>query len=99
MNKLLAIIRREYVQGVRSKIFLISTILGPLLMVVFTVVPGLLFGLKTGGALRLAIVDQTGRIYDGVRESIMQELDSEEGEEADAGGVQCEQRAGDRKQL
>ncbi len=79
MSKLRAIIKREYVQGVRSKSFIISTALGPFMMVVFMVVPGLLFGLKTGGATRLAIVDETGRMYERVRESVLQKgVDEEE---------------------
>ena len=42
MNKLLAIIRREYLQRVRTKFFIIMTVLGPFMLVVFTIVPGLL---------------------------------------------------------
>ncbi|MGH9941212.1 MAG: ABC transporter permease, partial [Pyrinomonadaceae bacterium] len=70
MKKFFAIVRREYVQHVRSKTFVASTILGPLFMVGFMVVPGLLFGLKTGGATRVAVVDQTGRLYERVRASL-----------------------------
>ncbi len=71
MKKLLAIIRREYVQGVRSKTFLVSTVLGPVFMLMFMVVPGLLISLKTGGATRIAVLDQTGRLYQQVRDSIL----------------------------
>ena len=59
MIKLLAIIKREYLQRVRTKMFVIMTILGPVMLVVFTIVPGLLFSMKAGGATRIAIVDQT----------------------------------------
>ena len=58
MNKLLAVIKREYLQRVRTKFFVIMTILGPLMLVVFTIVPGLLFSIKTGDT-RIAILDQT----------------------------------------
>ncbi|MGH9903318.1 MAG: hypothetical protein ACRD68_16045, partial [Pyrinomonadaceae bacterium] len=71
MNKLLAVIKREYVQGVRSKTFVLSTILGPVFMAVFMVVPGLFLRLKTGDATRLAVVDQTGRMYEHLRESLL----------------------------
>ncbi len=37
--KLWAIVRREYLERVRTKGFLIATILGPLLMSAFMVVP------------------------------------------------------------
>ena len=77
MNKFLAVVRREYVQNVRSKTFIISTILGPLLMIGFTILPGLMFGLKTGEATRIAVVDQTNRLYERVRESVMQAGDEE----------------------
>ena len=70
MKKLLAVIKREYVQGVRSKTFIISTVLGPLIMAFFMIVPALLVGLKTGGATRLAVVDLTGKVYEGVSESL-----------------------------
>jgi ABC-2 type transport system permease protein len=73
MNKFLAVIKREYVQRVRTKMFIIATILGPLMMALFTVVPGLIFALKTGDATRIAVVDQSGKIYERVRESLMNE--------------------------
>src|SRR6185503_1076163 len=61
MTKLLAVIKREYIQRVRTKFFVIATILGPVLMAGFAVVPALMFGIKAGGPTRLAIIDQTGR--------------------------------------
>jgi ABC-2 type transport system permease protein len=73
MSKLLAIIKREYLQGVRSKTFLVSTIVGPILMAFFMIVPALLMGIKTGGATRIVVVDQTGRMYERVREAVMQQ--------------------------
>jgi len=63
MKKLFAVIKREYIQRVRTKFFVIATILGPLMMAAFTVVPALMFGLRAGGPTRLAIVDQTGKMY------------------------------------
>lgn len=73
MNKLFAIIRREYLERVRTKMFLIATVLGPALMVVLAVAPALLFRLQTGDALRLAIVDETGRLYEPLRGAILRE--------------------------
>src|SRR5712692_2487086 len=63
MSKLLAVIKREYLQRVRTKMFIVATVLGPLMMVLFTVVPGLIFSIKVGGPTRLAIVDETGKLY------------------------------------
>jgi ABC-2 type transport system permease protein len=66
MNKFFAVVKREYVQRVRTRFFVIATILGPLVTVAFTVVPTLMIGLKTGGPARIAIVDQTGNVYERV---------------------------------
>jgi ABC-2 type transport system permease protein len=70
VRKLLAVIRREYVQGVRNKGFIISTLLAPAIMSLFFVVPILLATLRTGGDTRLAIVDQTGRLYAPLSETL-----------------------------
>jgi ABC-2 type transport system permease protein len=70
MKKFLAVVKREYIQRVRTKFFVIATVLGPLLTVGFTVVPALMIGLKTGGPTHLAIVDQTGMMYQRVANEI-----------------------------
>jgi ABC-2 type transport system permease protein len=74
MNKLLAIIKREYVRLVRSKFFVIMTVLGPFLLVVFTVIPGLLITIKTGQT-RIAVVDQTEgtKLYEPIRTAMLQQ--------------------------
>jgi ABC-2 type transport system permease protein len=84
MKKLLVIIRREYLSRLRTKGFIISSLLGPLIMIGFTVVPGLLMSIKTGEATKVAVVDLTGRMYEGVRESILTGRVDEAGE----GGLQ-----------
>jgi ABC-2 type transport system permease protein len=73
MNKLVAIIKREYLQRVRTKFFVIMTVLGPLMLVVFTIVPGFLLSMKTGGDTRIAILDQTEgtKLYDSIRNSLL----------------------------
>ena len=77
MKKLLVIIRREYLGRLRTKGFVISSVLGPLIMIGFTVVPGLLISMKTGDATKVAVVDLTGKMYEGVRESILTSRDGE----------------------
>lgn len=71
MTKLFAVIKREYIQRVRTKFFVVATILGPLLMAGFTVVPALMFGIKSGGPTRIAIVDQTGKLYARVAQELI----------------------------
>ena len=80
MNKLVAIIKREYLQKVRTKFFVIMTILGPLMLVVFTIVPGLLLSMKTGGDTRIAVLDQTEgvKLYDAIRKSLLKPEDDDE---------------------
>lgn len=72
MIKFLAVVKREYIQRVRTKFFVIMTVLGPILLLVVTVVPGLLFTIKTGDT-RLAVVDQTQgeKLYQPIRDSLV----------------------------
>ncbi len=71
MRKFLAVVKREYVQRVRTKFFVVATVLGPLIMAGFTVVPAMMLGMKSGGPTRLAIVDQTGKMYERVAKELM----------------------------
>ncbi|MDT5262233.1 MAG: type transport system permease protein [Acidobacteriota bacterium] len=70
MRKFWAVVKREYVQRVRSKMFLIVTLGAPLMFAIFTVVPMMLASVRTGGPFRLAVVDESGRMYERVRESL-----------------------------
>src|SRR5436190_12479509 len=70
MRKFLAVVKREYIQRVRTRFFVVVTILGPVLMAAFTVVPALMFTLKSGGPTRLAVIDQTGQMYSRVAQSL-----------------------------
>ena len=56
MYKVWAVIRREFVERVRSKWFLISTILGPLFMIALGVLPSLL-ATRTGRINQIVLVD------------------------------------------
>jgi ABC-2 type transport system permease protein len=60
MEKLKAIVKREYITRVKSKGFIIGTILSPLLMLSFVVIPILVA--RAGGPKdhRIVILDQTG---------------------------------------
>lgn len=99
MNKLLAIIKREYLQRVRTKFFVIMTVLGPLMLVVFTVVPGLLVGLKTGET-RIAIVDQTEgtKLYEPIRSELLKP-DGDEEEHDNKQGVAGSVNANQKERL
>jgi ABC-2 type transport system permease protein len=62
VNRILPVVRREYLERVRSKLFVISTLVGPLLVVGVTLVPGLLMQNQRGKPLRLAVLDETGAL-------------------------------------
>ena len=57
MNKVWAVIRREFLERVRTKWFLFSTILGPIFMIAITVLPAVLMS-GTGGARHIAVLDE-----------------------------------------
>ena len=63
MRKFLAIVKREYIQRVRSKMFVLITVLGPVVISFFGIAPALIFSIQAGGPLKIAVVDQTGKLY------------------------------------
>jgi ABC-2 type transport system permease protein len=67
--KLWAVVKREYIERVRTKAFVIGTILGPLLMAALIVVPTLAARTK-GKALRVAVVDATGALGNDVEHAL-----------------------------
>jgi ABC-2 type transport system permease protein len=66
MNNVWAVIRREYLQRVRSKWFLISTIGGPIFMIGIIVVPALMATRSERAGRNIAVVDRTGVLYERV---------------------------------
>jgi len=60
--KALHVIRREYVENVRRKSFMITTIVVPLLMALFFVAPVMFAVMEPERQYRVAVVDQTGAI-------------------------------------
>jgi ABC-2 type transport system permease protein len=78
MKKFLAVVKREYVQRVRAKMFIVSTILLPLVMSLFGIVPAIILSIDAGSPMRVAIVDQTGRMYEHVREAVVNDSSDQE---------------------
>ena len=70
MKKFLSVLKREYIQRVRSKMFIVSTILLPIVMSLFALVPAIILSIETP-PMRVAIVDQTGRMYSQVRQALV----------------------------
>ena len=61
MKKLLAVLKREYLQAVRKKMFIIMTFLMPLLMAAVLVLPSLIMA-RGMGEKRITVVDGTGTL-------------------------------------
>lgn len=59
MNKILLILKREYLTRVKKKSFVIMTFLGPLLMAALMIVPVVLAGLQNIGDKNIAVLDET----------------------------------------
>jgi ABC-2 type transport system permease protein len=70
MMRMAIVARREYVERVRSRAFLVSTIVGPLLLVGFMIGPSLLMARQRGKPLRVTVVDATGRMRAAVEEAL-----------------------------
>lgn len=61
MNKMLAVLKREYLQAVRKKAFIIMTFLFPILMIAAMMLPGLMIA-KGMGVKKIAVIDGTGQL-------------------------------------
>lgn len=71
MNKVFLILKREYLEIVKTKMFIISTLLTPLFMVGIMVVPILLTQFRTGTPEKIAILDNTGiGLFEDIKERI-----------------------------
>lgn len=81
MRKFLAVTKREYKKVVFTWTFLIGTLLAPLLASMFAIVPMLIFSIK-GDAVRLAVVDPTGKIAARLKENLSAELMEEKARQA-----------------
>ena len=62
MGKLLAVIKREYLERVRTKWFIITTVFGPVFFLGISVVPGLLTvrNMRSAQVTDFRILDATG---------------------------------------
>lgn len=77
MNKILIVIKREYFTRVRSKAFIIGTVLSPLFLVGLMVLPSLL-AMKSGGERHIQVLDQSGdaQLFNGIRSRLDSTADS-----------------------
>ena len=64
MKKMLAVARWEYVEKIRSKAFLFSLIIIPLLMVAMGILPGVLATRPDSDPRKIGVFDQTGGLFE-----------------------------------
>ncbi|HYK22218.1 MAG TPA: ABC transporter permease [Pyrinomonadaceae bacterium] len=88
MRKFLAVVKREYVQRVRAKMFIVSTVLLPIVMALFMIVPAIVVSIKTP-PMRVAVVDQTGIMYGQLKAAL-------ESDETTDGSNSANQQTGSR---
>jgi len=63
MKKIIAIARWEYLEKVKTKTFIISLIITPLLIISFSVLPSILFQQESTNVQVLGIIDETGTYF------------------------------------
>ncbi len=68
-NKTFIIVRREYLERVKKKSFIITTILMPVLMLVLMCLPGLLMNVNISEARSIGVVDNSGVIAGGLQDN------------------------------
>lgn len=72
MRKFLAVVKHEYKKIVLKWSFLIGTLLFPIFAAGFAVVPAIIFSIK-GEPLRIAVIDQSGKIAPRLKENLSAE--------------------------
>jgi ABC-2 type transport system permease protein len=63
MRKMMLVVKREYLERVKKKSFLIGTILGPVLMALLIFTPAMLFKLTPETRTTVAVIDRSGAVY------------------------------------
>ncbi len=71
MRNLLLVARREYLEKVRTKSFLVSTIALPALMLLIIVLPQKLSTMKAMGTRKLAVVASNARVAQAVKQNLL----------------------------
>ena len=74
LNKVAAVIKREYTTRVKTKGFVVSVFLMPMILCALLLLPSLIATMdqKTGGVRRIVVVDETGNIFPELKDRIVQ---------------------------
>jgi ABC-2 type transport system permease protein len=70
MRKILAVVKREYLQIVRTKGFIIGTVLGPVFMSLMLIVPIVLSVMTVEQQETIAVLDASGEVYSGLEKKL-----------------------------
>jgi ABC-2 type transport system permease protein len=73
INRILAVIRREYLERVRTKAFWFSTILVPIFLGAVMILPAWLAA-RGGGDFSVAVLDLSGRFFEPIQEEVDRRL-------------------------
>ena len=93
MNKMFAVFKREYLQAVRKKSFIILTVLMPVLFGGIILLPALLIG-KTMEKKTVMVVDGTGRLESALSGTVEPLVSEESPSDADAMVKDMEEQSG-----
>ncbi|HWP82823.1 MAG TPA: ABC transporter permease [Bacteroidota bacterium] len=70
MKKALAVAKWEFMEKVKSKAFLISLVLMPVIIVLFAVIPGFLAAKPDDRPLAIGIIDKSGLLFERLKQTI-----------------------------
>ncbi len=76
MRNIWLIIQREYLERVRTKSFIITTILFPAMMLGFTVLPAKMASMKASGTRHIAVVSENAEFANAVKQQLESRKDS-----------------------
>lgn len=74
MKKILTVIKREYIQIIRTKGFIIGTILGPVIMAAFIVVPVVVQFISVDQQEQIGVIDLSGEVFPELNKRLNQKL-------------------------
>ena len=72
MKKILAVARWEYIEKVKTKTFIVSLIITPLIIILFSVLPSLLFRDEVPNVEMVGIIDTSGIYFDELDKAMSQ---------------------------
>ena len=80
MKKTFALIKREYLQTVKTKGFLIGTLLMPILMILLILLPVMFSHINVETKSTIMVIDQTGRVFGNFSTALAETRKNDRGE-------------------